>query len=373
MGIAQRKTVSASLKASVGTLLPRCSLLPRSVFAVFDGYSGEHCLPWLAHTMRVLPTAQHTLRQAAMELNATAFPSAIRTLASIIASITMVITIYLGYRKCMRGRGGSFTSERGRDLQFGIPVTSYEESGAYSEEYLPVYVGDGRYVYVSRNDLPRDPPHIDRRDLNVPPRFDPRTLKQFEAASEEKQHSCPICLEEQQAEAVSAGQCLHLMHTSCLTSWLNKDINSNCPVCRVRIEESASFDNLRGRVVELPSLAHPQSEKSADSQMETVRSRPGDVRLAMSDNVANMQTETDAIPQGIERGTIEGSCENNGGRDGSHHENREGISINEVDEEPRVADAGVLQGQGVRGALTAGGSRRVSGLGIEQEVAVASN
>lgn len=64
-------------------------------------------------------------------------------------------------------------------------------------------------------------------------RYDPENLPSFKVNEEDAQNPCPICLVPLEEEMVSSGQCLHLMHTSCLKSWLVKDVNSACPVCRV--------------------------------------------------------------------------------------------------------------------------------------------
>ncbi|CAN8062703.1 unnamed protein product [Agarophyton chilense] len=272
--------------------------------------------------MRVLPTAQYAFRQAATELPSTVFPSAIRTLASIIASVTIIITIYLGYRKCIRGRDDSFSVRRNHQEPFGIPLTSYDAPGsAYSDEYLPVYVGNGRYIYVSRNELPRDPPNVMRRDSRAPTHFDAGTLTKFEAANDEKHQSCAICLEQLQEEPVSAGQCLHLMHNNCLTSWLNKDASSNCPVCRVRIEESASFDELQGKVFEISSLALPARTRDSleGSNLETgIGAQAG---AFLTDNVASLRAEADSASHRIPNDPTEIENENNMERESPQLEN----------------------------------------------------
>lgn len=79
-------------------------------------------------------------------------------------------------------------------------------------------------------------------DASATPRFDPEDLVSFEATGDDKSTACAICLEPLEQEPVSAGQCLHLMHTSCLKDWLVKDPKVACPVCRVSFTDSASVD-----------------------------------------------------------------------------------------------------------------------------------
>lgn len=61
-------------------------------------------------------------------------------------------------------------------------------------------------------------------------------LASFDAVGASREEKCPICLGELGEEPVSAGQCLHLVHTSCLSEWLGRDALRACPVCRVGVE-----------------------------------------------------------------------------------------------------------------------------------------
>lgn len=63
-------------------------------------------------------------------------------------------------------------------------------------------------------------------------KFDADNLLGFPAREADKKKPCAICLGLLEEEDVSCGQCLHLMHTSCLKTWLRKDVLSACPVCR---------------------------------------------------------------------------------------------------------------------------------------------
>lgn len=44
---------------------------------------------------------------------------------------------------------------------------------------------------------------------------------------------CVICLEPFEKSFISTGFCNHSFHTNCITSWLSKDPQASCPVCRV--------------------------------------------------------------------------------------------------------------------------------------------
>jgi Ring finger domain len=46
---------------------------------------------------------------------------------------------------------------------------------------------------------------------------------------------CPICLCPLADETISVGHCLHVLHASCLHSWLAK--RNTCPICRVSFVE----------------------------------------------------------------------------------------------------------------------------------------
>ena len=67
------------------------------------------------------------------------------------------------------------------------------------------------------------------------PNFSLDDLGSFCVNAKFQDEACPICLEPLQEELVSAGNCLHLAHTSCLKRWLARDTLCACPVCRVEI------------------------------------------------------------------------------------------------------------------------------------------
>lgn len=116
-----------------------------------------------------------------------------------------------------------------------------------------VHTADG---FSLAGQAPRDQPV-------AAPRFNPDDLISFEVTGEDMKNPCPICLCLLEEEPVSAGQCLHLMHTSCLKSWLAKDTKSACPVCRVPFydpvesdEEEASRNSLAGATgTEQPAIS----------------------------------------------------------------------------------------------------------------------
>lgn len=51
---------------------------------------------------------------------------------------------------------------------------------------------------------------------------------------------CPVCLEPFENRSVTTGNCLHLVHTSCLSSWFRHDSASSCPVCRLPLSNFQS-------------------------------------------------------------------------------------------------------------------------------------
>lgn len=69
-------------------------------------------------------------------------------------------------------------------------------------------------------------------------------LRSFQPDDENKKLPCPICLDPLETEPVSAGNCNHMMHTSCLRGWLAKDVNSACPICRAPYDNSTSTPSL---------------------------------------------------------------------------------------------------------------------------------
>lgn len=58
-------------------------------------------------------------------------------------------------------------------------------------------------------------------------------LPSFNAVGETGDENCAICLGPLHEERVSTGQCLHILHTTCLKQWLVRDRLVACPVCRV--------------------------------------------------------------------------------------------------------------------------------------------
>lgn len=81
---------------------------------------------------------------------------------------------------------------------------------------------------------------VTTQETRSTPRFNPEDLVSFEVSDKDKENPCPICLGALEEEPVSTGQCLHLMHSSCLKSWLAKDPKSACPVCRVSYVQNAA-------------------------------------------------------------------------------------------------------------------------------------
>lgn len=123
---------------------------------------------------------------------------------------------------------------------------------------------------------PATPPPVHQQ------RFDPKDLTIKQISEAEKSQSCVICLEPHGEFPVSAGKCNHIMHTSCLTDWLRKDLYSSCPVCRQcyldkvitkgdeEEEECQLSDNLQDLVI-------PSATSHSTTQRDTVISIPSNV------------------------------------------------------------------------------------------------
>lgn len=190
-------------------------------------------------------TRQTADRPAALGIHDT-----VRTLASVTAFVTAVFILYVIYRRCFRSNRDSFWDRHQRRASFDVGVTPTTAFPSHAtDDFVAVYIGFGRYVYMSRSEMPRRPPPVQAGGdgTGIGNQFDTSALTLFEADGEEVDNPCAICLEALSTECISGGQCLHLMHNSCLSNWLSKDVNSNCPVCRVHIESSASIDALNGR------------------------------------------------------------------------------------------------------------------------------
>lgn len=90
-------------------------------------------------------------------------------------------------------------------------------------------------------------------------RYNPDNLPSFDVNKNDAKNPCPICLVPLEEEMVSSGHCLHLMHTSCLKSWLVKDVHSACPICRVAftdvIDESDDGSEMSNETRQQPLYA----------------------------------------------------------------------------------------------------------------------
>ncbi|PXF47782.1 putative E3 ubiquitin-protein ligase RHA1A [Gracilariopsis chorda] len=58
------------------------------------------------------------------------------------------------------------------------------------------------------------------------------SLASFKVAERHASRECAICLEALADNVVSSGQCLHLLHQTCLNAWLASSPRALCPVCR---------------------------------------------------------------------------------------------------------------------------------------------
>lgn len=68
----------------------------------------------------------------------------------------------------------------------------------------------------------------------VSPKFTP-TLPSFQASDNQLEDVCPICLAGLREEPISAGECLHAVHTLCYRHWLAHLPEPACPVCRAPV------------------------------------------------------------------------------------------------------------------------------------------
>ncbi|PXF47783.1 hypothetical protein BWQ96_02465 [Gracilariopsis chorda] len=112
-------------------------------------------------------------------------------------------------------------------------AVSHPPRAAHHIHYNPMYVSAAPH----QSHPSAAPPELQD------PRIDVDDLLSFDAPEKEKNNPCPICLAPLEDEQVSTGQCLHLIHTSCLRSWLAKDSRSTCPVCLIPYEDAALNDS----------------------------------------------------------------------------------------------------------------------------------
>ena len=57
-------------------------------------------------------------------------------------------------------------------------------------------------------------------------------LPEFYVKGDGRLDLCGICLEPIGDSLASAGECLHLFHATCITSWLHRNAGKTCPICR---------------------------------------------------------------------------------------------------------------------------------------------
>lgn len=108
------------------------------------------------------------------------------------------------------------------------PQSHLYQNGIYP--YAPVEINSPSQTQPRQNHSGQSY-HTHSRSPPVPP------LLSFDAPKTEMENPCPICLAALEDEPVSSGQCLHLIHSSCLTGWLAKDPKSACPICRVPYQQ----------------------------------------------------------------------------------------------------------------------------------------
>lgn len=121
----------------------------------------------------------------------------------------------------------------------------------------------------------------------------------FVAPQSHRALRCPVCLEPFENRSVSTGNCLHLVHTTCLSSWFRHDSASSCPVCRLPLSNSQPPSNHHPlpndvvttlRAQSFPSsLDHPQYFHHVDSAPLAY----GPTYLSLSDD--HLSSSTDAL------------------------------------------------------------------------------
>lgn len=57
-------------------------------------------------------------------------------------------------------------------------------------------------------------------------------LEGFYVKGDGRLDSCGICLEPVGDGLATSGECSHVFHTKCITSWLRRDVGQTCPTCR---------------------------------------------------------------------------------------------------------------------------------------------
>lgn len=79
---------------------------------------------------------------------------------------------------------------------------------------------------------------------------------------------CPICLEALGENLVTTGNCLHLIHTTCLLSWFQHDPTGTCPVCRHSLSPTSSASSTTVFPQDIMSTLRAQSFSSSIEPLE---------------------------------------------------------------------------------------------------------
>lgn len=137
-----------------------------------------------------------------------------------------------------------------------------------------------RRLLAENTDFSQSSERIDVR-LRVSPRFqDPRKPKALfkndyerflrheyvDKSEASEAENCPICLGPLVGR-ISHGHCLHVMHSTCIRSWLAKDGNATCPTCRVgyiafsTLRKNSLLQSLNGQAPNKSALELPMNLK----------------------------------------------------------------------------------------------------------------
>lgn len=126
-------------------------------------------------------------------------------------------------------------------------------------------------------------------------KFDIESIPSFLARDEDKHKTCVICLENLETEPVSAGECGHTMHTTCLKDWLAKDSRTACPVCRHTYESADSFRTSPAPIPEEEKVPLKDDEEIKDEDSHSVQASECTEEFRSSGFIASSSFSTSAI------------------------------------------------------------------------------
>lgn len=121
-----------------------------------------------------------------------------------------------------------------RNSNYGFPISHPRQ---YSASFYPGFINPPSHHYnVSPSHFPARARDVARygRTRRADDRRRNIVLPSFKMDDHRADETCGICLDEFGESDVTAGECSHIFHTSCLSSWLAKEISHRlCPLCRM--------------------------------------------------------------------------------------------------------------------------------------------